>query len=382
MISGFYFLMIIGLAFSAKLSTAGQSDTAAGDSTDFNKRLYSEGVSFYATGNEPFWSLRVNRDGTMSFDKMSEFTINTGPVRVSKAMDADVKRLDAEGESGSLSVSIYRQECTDDMSGNKFSFRVEVNAVPSGGSSAATYSGCGRYIPDQSLNGKWMLKMIGSDEIVATAYGDKVPFLEIDVNEMRVSGIAGCNRINGPLLQEDGYMRFDRMASTLMACPEQMREADILKGLNSTTQYKIENEMLILSNPDNTTLVYQRASDVETGSTETQSPEQLEGTWVLESTKGNPVNAEGYMKGKPRLIFFTADKKYSGSNGCNNLMGKYEADAISISFGPAGMTKMACPGNYEQEFVRNLETANRWKLEGDRLKIYEGDVELMVFVKN
>ncbi|MBX7043727.1 MAG: META domain-containing protein [Ignavibacteria bacterium] len=382
MLSILSLLIVIGLAVSAGISNAGQSRSAAGDSTDWKKRLYAEGVSFYATGNEPFWSLRVNRDGTMSFDKMSEFTISTGVARVSKAMDADVKRLDAESGSGSLSVSIYRQECTDDMSGDKFSFRVEVNAVPSGSGSAATYSGCGRYIQDMSLDGKWILKKIGTDDISATAYGDKIPFLEIDVNEMRVSGIAGCNRINGPLIQEEGYMRFDRMASTLMACPEEMREADILKGINSTTQYKIENDMLILSNPDNTTLIYQRASEVETGSTGTQSPEQLEGTWVLESTKGNPVNAEGYMKGKPRLIFFTADKKYSGSNGCNNLMGKYEADTVRISFGPAGLTKMACPGNYEQEFVHNLNSADRWKIEGERLKIYDGQTELMVFVKN
>ncbi len=104
MLSILSLLIVIGLAVSAGISNAGQSRSAAGDSTDWKKRLYAEGVSFYATGNEPFWSLRVNRDGTMSFDKMSEFTISTGVARVSKAMDADVKRLDAESGSGSLSV--------------------------------------------------------------------------------------------------------------------------------------------------------------------------------------------------------------------------------------------------------------------------------------
>lgn len=352
------------------------------DSSDHIYKLFTEGVLFYSTGNEPFWSLKIMNDLSLVFESMNGVNLKTGKANESKAMDANVKRYDASSDAGSLSVSVYEEECDDTMSDETFSYKVKVNYLPSGSNTAEEFSGCGRYIPDYNLSGSWKLMMIGSEPIVDSVYRNNVPLIQFNMSAMRVSGIAGCNRITGPVKQEANYIRFTNLAMTMMGCPEEMRENEIVKGLNSTTAYTISGDELSLTNPDGVQLVYKKVVD-ELGSKE-GSPEKyiiLNDIWALESIEGKQVKAEDFMKGVPYLEFHIKDMKYMGKTGCNNLFGTFEATNETIKFGPAAMTKMMCPGDYEQGFIKALNSANRWKVENLHLYLYQDDSELMVMKK-
>ena len=47
--------------------------------------------------------------------------------------------------------------------------------------------------------------------------------------------------------------------------------------------------------------------------------------------------------GQPNLVL-EADGKLHGTDGCNRLVGSYEASGTTITFGPMGGTRMFCEG--------------------------------------
>ncbi|MEZ4690641.1 MAG: hypothetical protein R3A12_10830 [Ignavibacteria bacterium] len=58
-------------------------------------------------------------------------------------------------------MTIYQQECYDDMSGEKFDYKVIVELNNPGDANYKKYEGCGNYVPDYKLNRTWILKKLG-----------------------------------------------------------------------------------------------------------------------------------------------------------------------------------------------------------------------------
>lgn len=374
-------LVILALNFTVISffnSSSAMQLSSASDSTELYTRLHNEGVIFYAFGNEPFWNFKLS-EGDLIYFEMLDGTKMNAISRMSRAMDANVRRYDAATETGSITVSVYEEECTDNMSGDKFGYKVVVQYRGSLSGETREVTGCGRFVPDLRLNGKWGLAKIGQSPVADSAYRGRLPFLEFDMKSLRVSGVAGCNTVFGPLRQEDSYLKFGNLAMTMMGCPDEMRENEIVKGLTSATQYEISGNELIISNPDAVLLVYRK--DMSKEEPAEFDPVRLNDLWTLYSIEGVEANASDYMKGLPFLELHVKDMKYYGKTGCNNMFGNFEAEGETIKFGPAGMTKMMCPGDNEQKFIKALNAANRWKVENMKLYLYEGDRELIVFRK-
>lgn len=101
--------------------------------------------------------------------------------------------------------------------------------------------------------------------------------------------------------------------------------------------------------------------------------------WELKSIDGKDVAASDYTKGLP-VATFTTDNKISGNSGCNSYSGSYNLnDEGGINMSEFISTRMACPGNGEAEYLKALNTANVAKVEKDKLVLYDGVKELLVF---
>lgn len=92
------------------------------------------GVSFVANGNEPGWSLEINKK-QLVFRTMNGDSLLT-PLPVAHPNTDTLKTY----ASGKLKVSIRNTMCMDDMSGFMYPFTVEVEA------NDKTFRGCGQYI--------------------------------------------------------------------------------------------------------------------------------------------------------------------------------------------------------------------------------------------
>ncbi|MBN9299007.1 MAG: META domain-containing protein [Filimonas sp.] len=83
-------------------------------------------------------------------------------------------------------------------------------------------------------------------------------------------------------------------------------------------------------------------------------------------------------------IKLSTDKRIAGFLGCNNLLGSYElSKGDHISFKVAS-TQMYCQGDamkFEDAFNKALTNANKYKVEGARLFLFQEDGTLLADFK-
>jgi heat shock protein HslJ len=111
--------------------------------------------------------------------------------------------------------------------------------------------------------------------------------------------------------------------------------------------------------------------------------DELVGEWrlvMIDMGDGDDVQPGGET---PPTVDFTAEadptgsRRYTGTGGCNRIMGSYDAGStgrFSLSAGSA-MTMMACPDpvmRVERIFVTALESATAYAIDGSALSIEFG----------
>ena len=112
----------------------------------------------------------------------------------------------------------------------------------------------------------------------------------------------------------------------------------------------------------------------------------LEGTWELNYITGPRIAFEGlYPEKKPTINFNLIENKVTGNNSCNQYFGVLLVDGNKINFKDAkmGMTKMACPGEGENVYMKTLEKVDSYSIseDGKILNFNMGDIALMRFEK-
>ena len=117
--------------------------------------------------------------------------------------------------------------------------------------------------------------------------------------------------------------------------------------------------------------------DVATGSPPISVAGLEDITWVLVSY-GEPKYERSVLPDTEITIeFVSADGSVRGSAGCNSYGGGYDIDQKKLTFpGPLMGTAMACPEdvmNQETEYLKALQVAENYEIEGNQLRINSGD---------
>ncbi len=94
---------------------------------------------------------------------------------------------------------------------------------------------------------EWRLVEL-SGETVEIAEGERAPHLALDLEESRVAGSGGVNRIMGTFVLAEDELRFGPLATTMMAGPEaaMARERVFLDALATVTSYALDGSSLTL----------------------------------------------------------------------------------------------------------------------------------------
>lgn len=187
--------------------------------TKFVQKKRKQGVNFYAFGNEQSWSLDLDFDGVFCFKSLNGININTPATKKEMAQDFPAMRYRAEVESGELIITIIDEECIDQMSGEIFTNRVEVQARNGIDSGYTSFSGCGNYIPDIRLHDIWgLIELEGSS--VPNDDFPKGAILELFPDAEKVIGNDGCNDFNGKFENKGDILTFGQLGSTKKSCNE------------------------------------------------------------------------------------------------------------------------------------------------------------------
>lgn len=128
----------------------------------------------------------------------------------------------------------------------------------------------------------------------------------------------------------------------------------------------------------------QESADSETNleKTEDMAQSNLEGTrWVMTSY----LNAAGELveglSGTNVTLEFGPEGRVGGNSGCNTYFAGYTVDGNSLTISQAGSTMMACEEAImaqEAAYLAALQSAATFTVEGDELRIANGDGETVL----
>ncbi|SDY58462.1 META domain-containing protein [Hymenobacter psychrophilus] len=220
--------------------------------------LRRRGVDFVATGTEPFWSLELT-PGQMRFRTVAGADSLLLPLPApSQAQDAPVLRYRAKTAAEELIITIAQRPCQNAMSGEMLPYTVTVQAQTAAQPTVRSFAGCGRYLGDYRLHDLWALESMDGQAVVAAQFGQKKPYLELNLTTEQVLGFSGCNGLGGSLTPERAGLRFGTLRGTMMACPALAFEQKFLKALSGQSfTHQIENRRLTLKNRTST-LVFRK----------------------------------------------------------------------------------------------------------------------------
>lgn len=172
-------------------------------------------MPFEATGNEPFWHIRIEGD-QLELNR----PYDTGD-REKVALETTVANRhgrEFRGELGDqeLSLRVARQLCEDNMSGAQFpaQVRLELNGE--------VFHGCGGDAKRLFQGAEWVVEDLAGAGIIDRSR-ITVEFFE----DNRIAGRASCNRYGGQYELAAEGVSFDHMFATQMACaPALMNQED------------------------------------------------------------------------------------------------------------------------------------------------------------
>ncbi|WP_343694835.1 META domain-containing protein [Flavobacterium sp.] len=250
-------LLLFSLIISCK-STAGKTSNTQNIS-EYGTQEDEMKYYFTATGNEPFWGLKMGNEEIVFTSLIPGKEKLVFPsVDAIKAMDANVKMYKVSNETSTGTITIQQLDCQNSMSGIISPYKVSIEIKNNSELETKKIGGCGKYNTDYRLHDIWVLEELNGFKVFVTDFQRELPRIEINSSENKFMGYGGCNAISGTIFYEKDLIRFSKVISTLMACAPGNKEGDFTKALQSTTTYSIENNRLTLSNPTAKLLVFKK----------------------------------------------------------------------------------------------------------------------------
>lgn len=185
--------------------------------------------------------------------------------------------------------------------------------------------------------------------------------------EGTVAGTTGCNTFTGPYEVDGTAIEIGPLATTRALCPSEAlaaRETALLAGLEAATGWSIDGDVLTLSDNGGPLVVFDRYEPT------------LEGDWSVTGYNTGTEAVTSLLDGTTITLAFGQDGTVSGSGGCNDFSGSYEAGDGDLTIGALAVTGRACleDGVMEQEsqFLAALEASESWTVFGATLTLRDG----------
>lgn len=249
-------LITISLVYSCKsIKTKNSNSNTTSENTSEEDSI----TYFKATGNEPFWELKIGMEKIVFTSLIQgKENLSFSSAKPIRAIGANIKSYKATNAGSSILISIQYTDCQNSMSGAISPYKVSIEIKNNTEANYQKIEGCGKYITDYRLHDIWVLEELNGYKIFITDFQKEFPRIEIHAEENRFMGFGGCNSISGSLFFENDLLKFNNITSTLMACAENNKENKFVKALQNSTTYSIKNNQLTLSNPSGKLLVFRK----------------------------------------------------------------------------------------------------------------------------
>ncbi len=212
------------------------------------------GVDFFAKGSLPAsWTLEMDFGNIIRFKSIDGPDQNSSAVSPVEQPATKTVTYTTNVTTGQMQVSVSEDACTDAISGEKYNKKVVVTV------NGKRYEGCGQYLFDAALDGKWILQKINNRVLSAPDFPKGLPTFIFELAKNRVSGHDGCNTVSSTLEVLGSKIKFQPFISTKMACPNIKSENNFLHLLSDQTiDYYFKDGQLFFYLPDDSIMVFGR----------------------------------------------------------------------------------------------------------------------------
>ena len=249
-----FVLFLIGCKTPKIISPAQNSDNKIVQPSADLQNMQQIGIDFFATGNQPTnWQLSINIDDTVKFTADDGLALKFAYNQLKKDINTERRFFTVALKSGNVKIEIMEKICT--VTTIREVFKKEVNVVFNN----ITYSGCGKFLADNNLTGKWLLEKIDNTKIIPAEYNN-IPEINIDIVEGIISGNDGCNSIRGKIEVQGKRIQFYQLLGTKMACNKKNIDKIIAAQVNGKlVSYYFKESKLYLYLPDDSLLIFKKS---------------------------------------------------------------------------------------------------------------------------
>lgn len=242
---------------------------------------------------------------------------------------------------------------------------------------AVMLSSCGTTGKSVDISGEWNVVSVEGQKVTGN------PYIGFDMQEGRLYGNAGCNRIMGGVELDSinpGKIGFTGVASTRMMCPDMETEQKVLEALNEVAGYQASATGVELTDKDGKVLI-----SLEKREAPAVSVNDINGEWTISKVDGAAVEIADKT---PFLSFNVTENTVHGNGGCNIINGSFsqeEGNPSSLKFGQMISTMMAGPGmETESKVLAAINKVVSFVMNEDgTLSLMDaGNNEVLLLVKN
>jgi heat shock protein HslJ len=174
--------------------------------------MINAGVDFFAEGNEPSnWSLQMNYDDTVRFNADDGLTVTFANNQLKKDITRERSVFNGQIQAGKVNITVLQKACI--IPTKKEAYKKQVSFTFNN----IVYTGCGKYLSNPALDGKWQLEKIDAN-LINTSDFNKVPFIEFNATKDKVNGNDGCNNFYATIEVQGNRIQFSGMISTQIGC--------------------------------------------------------------------------------------------------------------------------------------------------------------------
>ncbi len=107
-------------------------------------------------------------------------------------------------------------------------------------------------------------------------------------------------------------------------------------------------------------------------------------TWITTHLGNTEIKTAPTAHNIPSLQFDAATKRVTGADGCNRIMGSYEAGRDTLVLNQMAGTKMACldNNNVSQKFNQALDQVANYQVFGKTLKLLDRHGNVLIQFKS
>jgi len=203
--------------------------------------------SFEAVGHNPEWKVKLESDDIIYSDIRLSEPVTYHLMTTFDSNQVTYTGIDSLGNK--IVIDFVKADCRDQFEGKTRPFRVHVTR--SNSASESGQSGCGVYVEDSRLEGKWWIRKMNGKKMRKTNNGN-YGVLTFNVADDRIGAQISCNSIGGSYMLEKNILHFNKNTiTTLMMCNKHMDlEEKLMKnisGISLSYSFITDDQLVLIS---------------------------------------------------------------------------------------------------------------------------------------